>query len=197
MPGVTPGATRRLVCVVMGVSGTGKSTVASALAQALALPVFDGDDLHAAASVAKMKSGQALSDDDRWPWLDRIGALLADSAQHPGGLVVSCSALKRAYRERLRQRFRGCSKASPRARTAPNAPPAATALCFAFLDGTPELIQARLQQRQGHYMPATLLASQLQTLQRPGADEPDVLHLDIAASVPQLVQQVRVALNRA
>jgi gluconokinase len=167
----------RLALVVMGVSGTGKSTMAAALARALALPVFEGDELHAPQSVAKMKSGQALSDEDRWPWLDRIGALLADASPTPAGLVVSCSALKRSYRDRLRR--------------------AAPPLHFVFLHGAPELIQARLQQRQGHYMPATLLASQLQTLEHPGADEPDVLHLDLGLAVPVLVDQVLTSLGKA
>lgn len=165
----------RLTLVVMGVSGTGKSTVATAIASALNLPCLDGDDLHAPASVQKMKSGQALDDDDRWPWLDRVGSLLADGHAAPAGLVVSCSALKRSYRDRIRQ--------------------AAPSLRFVFLDGSSDLIQSRLQQRQGHYMPATLLASQLLTLQRPGLDEPDVLHLNIADSVPELVNQVLSSLG--
>jgi gluconokinase len=174
---VSPSTAQRLALVVMGVSGTGKSTMATALASALTLPVFEGDELHAPQSVAKMKSGQALSDDDRWPWLERIGELLADASQTPAGLVVSCSALKRSYRNRLRQ--------------------AAPQLRFVFLHGAPALIQARLQQRQGHYMPATLLASQLQTLEHPGADEPDVLHLDLGLAVNVLVDQVLTSLGKA
>ena len=176
--GAQPDHATRLALVVMGVSGGGKSTLAAALGNALALAVFEGDELHAPQSVQKMKNGQALSDEDRWPWLDRIGALLADTGRTPAGLVVSCSALKQAYRERLRQA----------------GPP--SQLRFVFLHGAPALIQARLAQRQGHYMPATLLASQLQTLEPPGLDESDVMHLDITAPVPELVGQVLSSLGR-
>lgn len=146
--------------VVMGVSGSGKSTVAAAIAQSLGLRCLDGDDLHNPASVEKMRRGVPLTDADRWPWLERIGAELARRAPGASGTVVSCSALRRAYRERLRSACGG--------------------LRFVFLHGDAALIEQRMAARAGHYMPSTLLASQLSTLEVPGPDEADVLPLDIA-----------------
>ena len=165
-----PPSSPRPVVVTMGVSGTGKSSIAGELARILGVPWIDGDDLHAPEAVARMRAGQPLGDADRWPWLDRIGARLADRAAAPDGIVVACSALRRAYRERLRV--------------------AAPGLCFVFLDGPPELIRQRLARRRGHYMPPALLDSQLLTLERPDASEPDVFHADIAATVPQLVAEL-------
>jgi gluconokinase len=157
--------------VVMGVSGSGKSTVAERLAATFGARCVDGDRLHAAQSVDKMRRGIGLVDADRWPWLDRIAALLAE----PGGsTVVSCSALRRAYRDRLRA--------------------ACPELRFVFLDGRRELIEQRLRVREAHYMPASLLQSQLQTLERPGADEPDVLHVTIDGDVATVTASVVGAL---
>ena len=153
--------------VVRGVSGCGNSSVAAGLAEALGADLIDGDDLHSAESVAKMRAGIPLTDADRWPWLDRIGARLTKATQGERGLVIACSALKRVYRDRLRA--------------------AAPGLRFVFLDGSAELIAERLARRAGHYMPAGLLASQLQTLERPQADEGDVVRLDVAGSVEGLV----------
>lgn len=153
----------------MGVSGCGKSAVAAGVAERLLLRAVDGDVLHAPAAVAKMRAGVPLTDADRWPWLDRVGATLADTAASPDGVVVACSALRRAYRDRLRA-------ASP-------------GLQFIFLDGPETVIAERLAQRRDHYMPPALLSSQLLTLQRPGADEPDVMHLDIAQPLRALVEQ--------
>lgn len=169
----------------MGVSGTGKSSVAAALAGALGVPWIDGDDLHVADAVARMRAGQPLADEDRWPWLDRIGACLAnddadadadaDATATPQGVVVACSALRRAYRDRLRA-------ASP-------------GLRFVFLDGPPALIRRRLEQRTGHYMPPALLDSQLRTLEKPGADEADVLHASIDTPVPRIVADIAARLT--
>ena len=125
--------------VVMGVSGAGKSTVGEALAHRLDVPFVDADDLHPAANVEKMRTGTPLTDDDRWPWLDLVGAALA--AAEPPGIVVACSALRRAYRDRLRA-------------VAPD-------VAFVALEGDPEVLAERLGARAGHFMPATLLASQL------------------------------------
>jgi carbohydrate kinase (thermoresistant glucokinase family) len=164
--------------VVMGVSGCGKSTVASALARELGLEMIDGDDLHLPESVAKMRAGIALEDADRWPWLDRIGAYLAAGA--PGsraqGRVVACSALKRAYRDRIRR--------------------LAAPVQFVFLNGDAELIARRLALRTGHYMQPELLTSQFRTLEVPAADETDVVKLDISQDVPQLVAGAVAALRR-
>ena len=162
--------------VVMGVSGCGKSTVAAAMAAALGLTMVDGDDLHLPASVAKMRAGIALEDADRWPWLDSIGRLLAQPAEDStGGRVVACSALKRAYRERIR------SLAAP--------------LQFVFLDGPAELIERRMAMRTGHYMNPTLLDSQLRALERPGADEHDIVRIDINRPVGQLLAAALAALQ--
>jgi gluconokinase len=161
---------RRLPVVVMGVSGTGKSSVAAGLAQLLGVPWIDGDDLHAPEAVARMRAGQPLADVDRWPWLDRIGACLANGTAAPNGVVVACSALRRAYRDRLRA--------------------ASAELQFVFLDGPPALIHQRMAQRSGHYMPPALLDSQLHTLEAPDASEADVLHARIDAPVAQIVAAV-------
>jgi gluconokinase len=146
--------------VVMGVSGSGKSTVGAGIAAALGLRFIDGDALHPPENVARMQAGTPLRDEDRWPWLERIARALVDDAASPGGVVIACSALRRVYRDRIRA-------GAPDVR-------------FVFLDGPADLIRARMAGRTGHYMPPTLLASQLQTLEPPGDDEPDVLRLDIA-----------------
>ena len=159
--------------IVMGVSGCGKSTMAGALSERLGLDMVDGDDLHLPESVAKMRSGVALQDADRWPWLDRIGAYLAqDLAQ---GRVVACSALRRIYRDRIREQ--------------------AGDVCFVFLDGDFELIQKRMQQRVGHYMQPGLLDSQFRTLEKPQADETDVIRLTITEPVQNMVLQAIQALH--
>jgi carbohydrate kinase (thermoresistant glucokinase family) len=169
-------AASSLRLVVMGVSGCGKSTVAAALADRLALHMVDGDDLHLPASVAKMRSGIALQDADRWPWLDRIGDYLATPHGTFAGSVVACSALRRVYRDRIRSR--------------------AGAVCFLFLDGDFALIRQRLDQRVGHYMQPGLLDSQFRTLEKPLADEPDVATLPINGPVAELVEQALAALQR-
>lgn len=137
--------------VVMGVTGSGKSTVGSALAQRLGVPFVDADTLHPPANVAKMAAGQPLDDGDRYPWLERVGEWLAD---HRDGGVVSCSALKRKYRDQLRAH---CPSAQ-----------------FLHLSGSAELIRARLAARTGHFMPIALLRSQIETLEPLGDDEAGV-----------------------
>jgi gluconokinase len=170
MPGQQQQQRRRLAVVVMGVSGTGKSSVAAGLAGVLGVPWIDGDELHAPEAVARMRGGQSLTDEDRWPWLARIGACLVNEEAAPDGVVVACSALKRAYRDRLRA--------------------AAPGLRFVFLDGPRALIQRRLEERRGHYMPPALLDSQLQTLEKPGASEPDVRHAGIGEPVALIVARI-------
>jgi carbohydrate kinase (thermoresistant glucokinase family) len=161
--------------VIMGVSGCGKSTVGEGLAKALHLPFLEGDSLHPPRNVALMAAGTPLTDEDRAGWLDTIAARLA-ALPDDAGLVVSCSALKRAYRDRLR-------RAAPDVR-------------FVHLHGTPALLAQRLQQRQHLYMPPTLLDSQLATLEMPTANE-HVIALNIADPVPQLLQQALQALQTA
>ena len=150
--------------VVMGVSGSGKSTVGAALAQRLRVPFADADDLHPPANVAKMAAGQPLDDDDRHPWLEAVGAWLG---AHPEGGVMSCSALKRSYRDQLR-------------RHAPQ-------LRFLLLDGSEEVIARRQAARPGHFMPASLLRSQFDTLEPLEPDEDGVV-LGVDQGVDQIVQ---------
>lgn len=159
----------------MGVSGCGKSTVAAALALHLGFEMVDGDDLHLPDSIAKMQSGMALEDADRWPWLDRIGGYLNPQDPITQGRIVACSALKRAYRDRIRER--------------------AGAVCFLFLNGEFDLIQKRMSQRLGHYMPSGLLDSQFCTLEKPQADETDVITLAITESIEDLVNQALIVLQ--
>lgn len=137
--------------VMMGVSGSGKSVVGAALAAALGVPFADGDDLHPRANVEKMRAGVPLADEDRWPWLDRCGAWLAE---HDGGGVLACSALRRSYRDRLRTH--------------------ASSVRFVELDVDEAVLTDRLARRTGHFMPASLLASQLATLEPLADDEPGV-----------------------
>ena len=154
--------------IIMGVSGCGKSTVGERLAQRLGVPFLEGDVLHPPHNVALMAAGTPLTDADRTDWLDAIAARL--SALHANeGIVVSCSALKRIYRDRLRA--------------------AIPDLQFVHLHGDPVLLAARIGQRQGHYMPPALLASQLETLEIPTADEAS-LSLDIAEPADRLVAQI-------
>jgi carbohydrate kinase (thermoresistant glucokinase family) len=135
----------------MGVSGSGKSTVGAALAQRLRVPFLDADALHPPASIAKMTAGEPLDDGDRFPWLERVGEWLAG---HRAGGVVSCSALKRKYRDQLRAHCPGVE--------------------FLYLSASPDLIAARLAARSGHFMPAALLQSQFDALEPLGADEAGV-----------------------
>ena len=137
----------------MGVSGAGKSTVGAALAELLKIGFVDADSLHPAANIAKMAAGQPLTDADRAPWLDLVGSALRDAPSE--GLVVACSALKRSYRDLLRS-------------YAPNA-------VFVHLDGSEATITGRLSARAHEFMPGSLLASQLATLERLGPDEAHVL----------------------
>ncbi len=167
---------QNLRLVVMGVSGCGKTTLARALSERLGLAMVDGDDLHLPESIRKMSSGIALQDEDRWPWLDRIGEYLAASDEgDTSGRVVACSALKRAYRDRIRAHAGG--------------------VVFVFLHGDARTIHQRMAGRVGHYMQPGLLESQLRTLEVPGPDEADVLHLSIDQPVGALVTRTLQALD--
>jgi gluconokinase len=149
--------------VVMGVSGSGKTTIGERLANAFDAPFLEGDSLHSAANVAKMAAGTPLDDADRLPWLEAIAARLAEGDDGPSGMVATCSSLKRSYRDILR----GASKR----RTT-----------FLFLDGSHELLTRRMKERTGHFMPPSLLDSQLATLQRPTADE-NFIRLDLDGDI--------------
>lgn len=154
--------------VVMGVAGSGKTTIGEALAKRLGAAFIEGDGLHPAANVAKMAAGTPLADEDRWPWLDAVAAAIArDRAAGPA--VAACSALKRSYRDRLR------AGAGP--------------LLFVFPDGSREMLAARLQSRRGHFFPASLLDDQLATLEPPQADE-DFLRVDPAKGIREIVSEI-------
>ncbi len=153
----------------MGVSAAGKSTIAAGLARVLGYRWADADDLHPDVNVAKMAAGDPLTDEDRWPWLDLVGESLERGAR-AGGLVMACSALKRAYRDRIR-------------RQAPDA-------VFVHLTASPELLQRRAAAREGHFMPAKLLASQIATLEELDDDEIGV-DVDVDADVPAIVEAAR------
>jgi gluconokinase len=160
--------------VVMGVSGCGKSTVAAGLAQRLGWDFAEADTFHSVANVEKMRSGIALTDEDRWPWLDAIAAWI-DAARAQGRpCIVACSALKRRYRERL-------------AGTHDD-------VLFVYLKGTYETVEARLAGRSGHYMPLSLLRSQYDALEEPAADE-KALVLSIERPVEALVVEVAASLS--
>ena len=139
------------IALLMGVSGSGKSTVGAALARQLGWQMQEGDALHPAANIAKMARGEALTDADRAPWLDAIAALLDRWRAAGQAGIVTCSALKRAYRDRLRD--------------------GRPELVLVFLRGSPALIHERLAHRQGHFMPASLLGSQFATLEAPAPEE--------------------------
>jgi gluconokinase len=140
--------------VVMGVSGSGKTTLARGIADRLHWRFQEGDDLHPPANVAKMARGEPLTDEDRWPWLAAVGRWI--DAQHADATscVLTCSALRRSYRDRLRS-------GRPQVR-------------FCHVTADPDLIQRRVELRRGHYMPPSLVPSQLATLEPLGADEPGV-----------------------
>lgn len=159
--------TRRLV--IMGVSGCGKSSVGAELAVRLGLNYRDGDDLHPPENVAKMRAGMPLTDGDRWPWLDRVGQVLLAEAP----VIVGCSALKRAYRDRIR--------------TAAGGP-----VTFVHLAGSQEVIAARMALRQGHYMPLSLLDSQFAALEPPAAEEAITVSIDqpLEAIVADILRQL-------
>lgn len=159
----------QLALIVMGVSGSGKTRIAVDVARRLGWDFEEGDSLHPPENVAKMSSGHPLTDADRWPWLAVIGAHLDAAAARGAGCIVTCSALKRRYRDVLRAR-------RPQVR-------------FVHLAGTRAVIAARLAARQGHFMPAGLLDSQLGDLERLDVDEPGTV-IDIAPGPDEIVAAI-------
>jgi gluconokinase len=149
--------------VVMGVASCGKTSVGVELARVLGVDFVEGDRLHPKSNVEKMSAGIPLTDADRWPWLTQVGVALAGNR----GRIASCSALKRSYREHI-------------------AAKAGRPVAFVFLDGGRELLEQRIAGRKGHFMPPSLLASQLATLERPGPDE-HAQAFDIAQPVQEIV----------
>ena len=157
------------VVVLMGVCGSGKTEVGRLLAAQLGCDFLDGDDFHPPENVAKMRAGTPLVDADRWPWLDRLATEIHARRTDGRGAVVACSALARRYRDRL-----GIAR--------PN-------VMLVHLDGDRDLLARRLASRQGHFMPAALLDSQLATLERPEPDE-TALVMDIAATPEAIVDGI-------
>ncbi len=156
-----------LVLVVMGVAGCGKSTVGRLLAERLGCAFREGDDLHPGVNVAKMRAGEPLTDEDRWPWLARVAGWTDDRLDAGESGVVTCSALKRSYRERLAHR---------------------PGVVFVYLAAGRDVLEQRLRERRGHYMSADLLDAQLETLEEPGPGEP-VLSIDAGAGPDAVVEQ--------
>lgn len=156
--------------VIMGVSGCGKSSVGAALSDRLGISYRDGDDLHPAENVDKMRAGVPLTDADRWPWLDRVAEVLAAEAP----VIVGCSALRRAYRDRIRAGAGGPVQ-------------------FVHLSGSRDLIAGRMAARAGHYMPLSLLDSQFAVLEPPGPDE--AVTVEIGQPLEQLVDAILQGLN--
>jgi gluconokinase len=155
--------------VVMGVSGSGKSTIADKLAERLSWKYEDGDKFHPLSNVAKMSAGQPLTDEDRWPWLQAIADEIDRVCKARERAVIACSALKRVYRDIL---VHGRNDVR-----------------IIFLEGTQELVAARLNLRKGHFMPPGLLASQFKTLEPPGSEENPVT-VSIDASVDAIVDDI-------
>jgi gluconokinase len=160
-----------MVIILMGVTGSGKTTVGLALAESLHWQFVDADDFHSPANVAKMRAGIPLDDADRGPWLASLHDAIAGWSQSGASVVLACSALKEAYREELL---------------------VSSEVELVYLRGRPELISQRLAQRHGHYMDPNLLASQFATLEEPH----DAITVDVDADVPELVGRIREVLKR-
>lgn len=163
------------VILLMGVSGSGKSTIGAALSKQLGWPYADADEFHPPANVAKMSTGQPLTDDDRWPWLNAIAAHIDRVRAEGRNAIVSCSALKRVYRDILigaREDVR-----------------------LVLLDGTKEEIFARMSARKDHFMPLSLLDSQFATLERPGADERPVV-VSVDGTPEEIALRIEAGLRR-
>ena len=161
-----------MIVLVMGVSGVGKTTIGTALAEALGWPYLDADDFHPASNVAKMAAGTPLDDADRWPWLARINAEILALEQQGKSAVLSCSALKDRYREKLRSGVKD--------------------LRIVYLHGGFDLIQGRAASREHRFMPASLLKSQFETLEPPA----DAIAVAVGHPPQECVRMIRAALGR-
>ena len=161
--------------ILMRVSSTGKTSVGTEVAHRLGIKLIDGDDLHPRANIIKMDEGHPLNDEDRAPWLERIRDA-AFSLEHKSEIgIIVCSALKKKYRDQIRD---GNSNVK-----------------FLFLHGSYDVILERMRQRKGHYMKESMLKSQFETLEVPGADEPDVIPIDINAPFDEVVERCIQALQ--
>jgi carbohydrate kinase (thermoresistant glucokinase family) len=164
------------VIFIVGVSGSGKSTLMQALTDALGWPGIEADDLHGSSNVEKMRAGVPLTDADRWPWLDRVAAEVTRRTAHGQPVVVACSALKRAYRDRLRA--------------------AAPDSLFVYLEGNRTVIEERLRRRQGHFMSPALIDSQFATLEPPDVTE-HAITIPANHPIEDSVHQVAAAIRSA
>jgi len=164
------------IIIVMGVSSSGKSTVGAALGRSLHAPFLDGDQYHPPANVEKMRTGTPLTDEDRWPWLEALSAALKEAAVKKGVAVGACSALKRAYRDFITQQ-------------------AGEPVMFVYLDGSREVIGARMARRSHEYMPTSLLDSQFATLEVPDPASENVLVVPVTDSVDQITRTVGKSLT--
>lgn len=164
------------IIIVMGVSSSGKSTVGDAVGKRLAMPFLDGDRYHPDANVEKMRAGIPLTDEDRWPWLERLAVALRRAADQSGMAIGACSALRRVYRDFLVEK-------------------AGEPILFVYLQGSKDVIAARIAARQHEFMPASLLDSQFATLEEPSNDE-DALVVPVTETVPTMVRRVLATLGR-
>ena len=169
-----PESTQPIAVIVMGVQGSGKSTVGPLLSQELLVPFIDGDDLHPDSNRVKMASGTPLNDDDRRPWLTVIGQRIAAETAQGQGVVIACSALKRSYRDLIRSE--------------------APETIFLYLAGGRSLVHERVTARSTHFMPPALLASQFETLEVPDPDETHVT-VDISLSIEEVVSMSAAGLR--
>lgn len=160
-----------MIVALMGVSGCGKTTIGKLLSDRLGWPLIDADDYHPPANIEKMRSGIPLTDDDRWPWLARLNALLMDKTSRGEHVLLACSALKQKYRDRLAH---GCDD-----------------LRWVYLKGSFALIESRLKARKGHYMKAGLLESQFAALEEPA----DAITVDVSSTPAATADAVQAALG--
>jgi gluconokinase len=164
-----------VIVIIFGVSGAGKTTIGKLLAEQLGWRFLEADDFHPRANIEKMRSGRPLTDEDRWPWLERLREQISTSLASKQDAVLACSALKRAYRERLR--VSGDVK-------------------FVFLRGDYALVEKQLRRRRAHFMNPDLLLSQFTDLEEPEADE-DVLTIELGRTPQELVEEIKTRLHLA
>ena len=162
-----------MIVIIFGVSGAGKTTVGKLLARERGWSFIEADDFHPAANIKKMRSGCHLTDEDRWPWLERLRGRITSSLAEKKNTVLACSALKRAYRDRLR---------------------ASDEVKLVFLRGSYALIEKQLRQRRGHFMNPALLKSQFADLEEPEPDE-DVLTVDLGRTPEEIVKEIKTKLG--